>query len=96
MKCVVCDKNTKEITTGFSSKWGDYTLTIQGVKAYKCPECNELIFSPEEVRMIQNITAGFSDARLQEKPEYINVEEVADLLRVNSQTVYNMIKDGRS
>ncbi len=95
MKCVACHEGTQEITTTFSSNWGDYTLTIQGVKAYKCPECDELIFSPEEARMIQNITAGFYDSKLREKPEYINVEEVADLLRVSNQTVYNMIRDGR-
>ena len=30
-----------------------------------------------------------------ERPDYLNVEETADLLRVSTQTVYNMIKSGR-
>jgi len=39
-------------------------------------------------------TGGFYDSKLRQKPEYINVEEVADLLRASNQTVYNMIREG--
>lgn len=95
MKCINCKKDMTEIITTFNSKWGDYSVTIRGLKAYKCDQCNELVFSPEEVRMIQNITAGFADSSAQEKPDYLNVQEVAELLRVSNQTVYNMLKDGR-
>jgi excisionase family DNA binding protein len=49
----------------------------------------------KESRMIQNITAGLADSRASEKPDLLNVQEVADLLRVSNQTVYNMLKDGR-
>ena len=95
MKCVICKNNMPKITTTFNSKWGDYSVTIRGIKAYKCDECNELVFSSEEARMIQNITAGFAESAAPEKPDFLNVQEVADMLRVSNQTVYNMLKDGR-
>jgi excisionase family DNA binding protein/YgiT-type zinc finger domain-containing protein len=95
MKCFNCKKSMQEITTTFNSRWGDYTVTIQGVKAYKCDQCEEMVFSPDETRMIQNITAGFADSQVKEKPDLLNLQETAEMLRVSNQTVYNMLKDGR-
>ncbi len=95
MKCVICKNNMDEITTNFNSKWGDYEVNIRGIKAYKCDECNELVFSSEEARMIQNITAGLAESVESVKPDFINVQEVAGMLRVSNQTVYNMLRDGR-
>jgi len=95
MKCMKCKGEMKETTTTFNSRWGDYTVAISGIKGYKCDKCDELVFSVEESRMIQNITAGLADSRASEKPDLLNVQEVADLLRVSNQTVYNMLKDGR-
>ena len=85
----------KETTTTLNSRWGDYSLAISGIKGFKCDSCDELVFSVEETRMIQNITAGLADSKSTEKPDLLNVQEVADLLRVSNQTVYNMLKDGR-
>jgi len=90
-----CKGEMNETTTTFNSIWGDYTVAISGIKGYKCDKCDELVFSVEESRMIQNITAGLADSRASEKPDLLNVQEVADLLRVSNQTVYNMLKDGR-
>jgi len=95
MKCINCKGAMQEITTTFNSRWGDYTVTIQGVRAHKCDPCDELVFSNEEARMIQNITVGFADSQVKDKPDLINLQETAELLRVSNQTVYNMLKDGR-
>jgi len=95
VKCVLCEKQMHETTTIYRSRWGQYELTIKGITAHKCEECDRLVFNPEEARMIQNVTAGLSDSSINEKPQLLNVTEVADLLRVSNQTVYNMIKDGR-
>ena len=95
MKCFNCKKNMQEITTTFNSRWGDYTVTIQGVKAFRCDQCEEMVFSPDETRMIQNITAGFADSKAEDKPDLLNLQETAELLRVSNQTVYNILKDGR-
>jgi excisionase family DNA binding protein len=95
MKCIKCKDEMKETTTTFNSRWGDYTVAISGIKGYKCDKCDALVFSVEEARMIQNITAGLADSKSSEKPDLLNVQEVADLLRVSNQTVYNMLRDGR-
>lgn len=95
MNCVLCTKDMNSITTSFQSKWGEYEVTIDGIKAYQCKKCQRVVFEPGVARMIQNITAGFSEIQPAERPDLINVDDVADLLSVSNQTVYNMIKDGR-
>ena len=75
-----------EITSG----WGEYELAIKGVRAFVCEECGAISLRAEEVKMMEDISRGFA-----ERPDYLNVEETADLLRVSTQTVYNMIKSGR-
>lgn len=95
MKCVLCTREMDSITTSFQSKWGEYEVSIDGIKAYQCKQCQRVVFEPEVARMIQNITAGFSEMLPAERPDLINVDDVADLLSVSNQTVYNMIKGGR-
>jgi len=95
VKCVLCDTEMDSVITSFQSKWGDYEVTIDGLKAYQCKQCQRVVFQPEVARMIQNITAGLSESQPVNKPDLINVDDVADLLSVSNQTVYNMIKDGR-
>ncbi len=84
-----------EVITSIDTGWKKYQLTIKGVKAWECPECGEKVYDSEEVDMIQDLCEGFSLTSAEQQPDALNVEEVADLLRVSSQTVYNMIKDGR-
>lgn len=97
MKCVYCDEEMKCKIISYDSKWGKYEVTLKGITAFECIQCNRLVFEPDEARMIQNITAGLADNDKPEgqKPDVLNVEEVAELLRVSNQTIYNMIKDGR-
>lgn len=80
-----------EITGG----WGEYEFTLKGVKGYECNVCGMKLFRPEEIQMVQNLSKALADSNGQERPAYLNVTETADLLRVSTQTVYNMIKSGR-
>ena len=80
-----------EITSG----WGEYELAIKGVRAFVCEECGAISLRAEEVKMMEDISRGFVERPEDERPDYLNVEETADLLRVSTQTVYNMIKSGR-
>ena len=95
INCFMCGCAMKEITASINTGWGKYRVTIDGVKALECPECGEMLYSDEEVGMIQNLCRGLAELDEKEKPELLNVRETADLLRVSSQTIYNMIKDGR-
>lgn len=80
-----------EITSG----WGEYELAIKGVRAFVCEECGAISLRVEDVKMMEDISRGFAERPEDERPDYLNVEETADLLRVSTQTVYNMIKSGR-
>lgn len=66
------------------------------MKLYKAlGRAANVVYGPEETRMIQNIARGYADSAIQEKPDILTVDEVSDLLKVTSQTIYNMIKDNR-
>lgn len=80
-----------EITSG----WGEYELVLKGVKAFVCEKCGAISLKAEEVKMMEDISRGFAERPENERPDYLNVEETADLLRVSTQTIYNMIKSGR-
>lgn len=94
-KCFMCGTDMEEKTISTTAGWGKYTLTIDGVKAHVCPECNETIYSSEEVHMLQELGKSLSVLSDEKRPDMLNVTEVADLLRISNQSVYNMIKDGR-
>lgn len=95
MKCLFCGAKMDKVTTSIETGWGDYDITINGVKAHQCKGCGHEVYGPEEVKMIQDIAQGFAERKETERPDILNVDEVADVLRVSTQTVYNMIKDGR-
>lgn len=95
MKCFNCDTDMNKKVIKVKTGWGKYDIQINGVEAYVCENCGNKVFGPEEARMIQNIARGYADATISEKPDILTVDEVADLLKVTSQTIYNMIKDKR-
>lgn len=94
MKCALCNGETQPVTTSIETEWGQYRITIHGVKAQRCMSCGEQYFDDNEVDIIQSISAGLSENNA-EKPHILNIEEVADLLRLSKQTIYNMLRDGR-
>ncbi len=93
IKCHVCGGNMDKVEEDVLTGWGDYEVTVRGIKGYACALCGERLYSAKDVRVMQELSKSFSDFK--ERPEYLNVTEVADLLRVSNQTVYNMIRDKR-
>lgn len=93
--CYKCHGNMIEREIEITSGWGEYELAIKGVRAFVCEECGAISLRAEEVKMMEDISRGFVERPEDERPDYLNVEETADLLRVSTQTVYNMIKSGR-
>ncbi|MDD4402626.1 MAG: helix-turn-helix domain-containing protein [Desulfitobacteriaceae bacterium] len=84
-----------KIKTSVSASWGKYKIEIKGVEPYVCIPCDRKVYDLEEAKMIQEIARGYADSGLVEKPEFLNVEEISNLLKVSTQTIYNMLKDGR-
>ncbi|MFR8604706.1 MAG: helix-turn-helix domain-containing protein [Agathobacter rectalis] len=93
--CYKCHGNMIEREIEITSGWGEYELAIKGVRAFVCEECGAISLRAEEAKMMEDISRGFAERPEDERPDYLNVEETADLLRVSTQTVYNMIKSGR-
>ena len=93
--CYKCHGNMIEREIEITSGWGEYELARKGVRAFVCEECGAISLRAEEAKMMEDISRGFAERPEDERPDYLNVEETADLLRVSTQTVYNMIKSGR-
>jgi excisionase family DNA binding protein/YgiT-type zinc finger domain-containing protein len=93
--CFVCKTEMVLKKTSIKAGWGKYKLIIEGVEAYICPKCGEELYTSDEVGMMQNLGKNLSSLIDTARPELLNVSETADLLRISSQSVYNMIKDGR-
>lgn len=91
--CVVCGSPMKEITTSIEAGWGKYDLLIKGVKAWRCEGCGEEEYDSKEIELVETLSRAYSECA--ERPDVLNVEEVADLLRVSKQTAYNLIKSGK-
>lgn len=95
LRCYNCGGNMEETQTSIEYSVGGYTITIKGVTGFVCESCGTKMFSPNEMIMAERLTEAFQCIETQERPEYLNVSETADLLRVSNQTVYNMIREGR-
>jgi len=93
LTCYNCHGEMKETKTKINAGWGDYSLTIEGVKGYVCETCGAKMFAPEEIEMVEKLSQALAETK--EKPSYLNVEETAELLRVSTQTIYNMIKSNK-
>lgn len=76
MKCVLCTGEMDYATTSYKSRWGECEITITGLKAHRCEQCQRLVFEPEVARLIQNITAVFSEMPPSERPDTININDV--------------------
>lgn len=93
MKCNECGSELKVIKTDINSGWGNYKVVIKDIPALVCEKCGNKLFKAADMEMIEKLSIALSETK--EQPEFINLKEAADLLRVSNQTVYNMISDGR-
>jgi len=93
MKCYVCGGEMRKAKRDIEANWKGRQLVFRGLEAWVCGNCGEQAYDPEDVRLMQNVMRGLE---LEEAPPQImNVQEVADLLRVSSQTVYVLARSGR-
>lgn len=95
MKCYNCNCELREEKKELELKNGDYTIVLKGVSAYVCDNCGEIIYNAKDLKLMRQLCKSFSDYKDYERPDFLNVSEVASLLSVSNQTIYNMIKDKR-
>ncbi len=93
--CYICNTEMEKKTTKMETGWGKFKLTVDGVNSFVCPKCGEVILEAQEVQMLQKLSRSLGEAENDNKPDLLNLTEVADLLRVSNQTIYNKIKDGK-
>lgn len=93
MRCYICDGEMQRVKKDVETTWKGRTIVFRGMDAWVCSSCGEEAYEPDDVRLMQGLIQG--TLRQQEYPEVMNVEEVADLLRVSNQTVYNLVRSGR-
>ena len=93
--CYICNTQMEKKNTSINTGWGQYKLTVEGISAYVCPKCGEVVLEGKDCMMLQRLSKSLAEVEAEKKPDILNLTEVADLLRVTNQTIYNMIKDGR-
>lgn len=94
MNCPFCGEQLqRNEDLRVSKTWKGLTVTFNGVKGWKCGHCGEQIYDAGQVSLMEAVIEGTADTN--EIPEIVNVEELADYLRVTEQTIYNMLKAGK-
>lgn len=93
MRCYVCGGEMKKVKKDVETTWKGRTILFRGMDVWVCDSCGEEAYEPDNVRLMQGLVQGTLNKP--EYPEVMNIEEVADLLRVSNQTVYNLVKSGK-
>lgn len=93
MRCYICGGEMKRVKKDVETTWKGRTILFRGMDVWVCGSCGEEAYEPDDVRLMQGLIQGTLNKP--EYPEVMNVEEVADLLRVSNQTVYNLVKSGK-
>ena len=93
MECYACGGQMEKTRKDIEANWKGRRVVFRGLEAWVCKTCGEQAYEADDARLMQNlIRATELDAN---QPDVMNVEEVADLLRVSNQTVYNLARSGK-
>lgn len=93
MKCYVCGGQMSRTERDIKATWKDRQVVFQGLEAWVCSDCGEQAYDPDTARLMQALLCATEGENT--PPEIMNVAEVADLLRVSSQTVYSLARSGK-
>jgi excisionase family DNA binding protein/YgiT-type zinc finger domain-containing protein len=93
MKCYICGGNMKQTPKDVEGNWKGRTVVFKGLAPWVCENCGEEAYEPADVDLMQSLIRGTGDA--EPAPEIMNIEEVADLLRISTQTVYTLARNGK-
>ena len=100
-RCQRCSSQLEVKKTSLQSGVGNLTVMIEGITLYVCPRCGETVMESSDAFILRKINESVGNEEeidfLQSAflPDILTLPEVAALLRVSHQTIYNMIRDGR-
>ncbi len=55
MKCMECGATVKKGVTTSVSEFGECVVIVRNVPCYKCTECNEIIYTADVVKQLEEI-----------------------------------------
>lgn len=55
MKCIECGANAKKSTSTSVTDLGNCLVIVRNVPCYKCEECNEIIYTADVVKKLEQI-----------------------------------------
>jgi excisionase family DNA binding protein/YgiT-type zinc finger domain-containing protein len=93
MKCYICGGNMKQTPKDVEGNWKGKTVIFKGLTPWICENCGEEAYEPADVDVMQSLIRATSE--MEPALEIMNIEEVADLLRVSAQTVYTLVRSGK-
>ncbi|HQK54409.1 MAG TPA: YgiT-type zinc finger protein, partial [Sedimentibacter sp.] len=70
-KCYICGSEMEMKKTSIDSGWGEYNLKVEGVNAYVCPECDEVILEGEMAMMLQKLSKSLESLEVVQRPDVI-------------------------
>lgn len=82
MQCYSCGGEMERIKKDIEANWKGRQMIFRGLHAWVCRSCGEQVYEPEDVRLMQNLMRSVEAD--DDYPEIMNVQEVADLLRVSN------------
>lgn len=74
MNCT-CNGTMNGTKETYHAKWGEYHVDIKGVRAYKCNSCGKILYEPEEVNLLLNLTVLLSGLSEDKRPKMIDFEK---------------------
>lgn len=93
IRCDECGAEMVRTHRSVTRTWKGRKVTFQDVEALACPNCGEVLYDPEVVRVMELLSETGIGVR--ESNPVMNVRELAEFLKVSTQTIYNMLREGR-
>jgi YgiT-type zinc finger domain-containing protein len=75
--CYICNTEMKQKQTSINTGWGQYKLAVEGVSAYVCPKCSEVVLEGKDSVMLQKLSKSLAEVLeeqiVEEKTKHGNV-----------------------
>lgn len=91
--CIFCGGKLELQEIDVTKNWRGRQVTFHGIPAEVCSKCGEQYLLPGDIHVMEMLSETLPASK--ETPEIMDVRDVAEYLRVSTQTVYNLLKSGK-